>query len=228
MNYKQNPRFCSRESLGEELISMPSSKLYSEDSISNKWNHFFMNSSASDTDLESNDPRISTRESYTSSSCSPTSLEGLRLDVPKRMLNTDNSPTEKGISLVPESPKRKSDGLCQITLSSYPSTYQHRIEEEKTGLIGHNKMETSRLDDINESHSVTFTRQPNLSSMLNVENFDKMEKLKTSSNENGMLKSVKGTVRGYKNMVRRYSASFNSKGHVIPPGEQVSKISRFP
>jgi hypothetical protein len=81
-------------------------------------------------------------------------------------------------------------------------------------------MESSRLDD-NEEIDHFDAIPTHISSRLNIEDFDRMERLKISNGENGMLKSVKGTVRGYKNMVRRYSASFNSKGHVIPPSGQV-------
>jgi hypothetical protein len=78
-------------------------------------------------------------------------------------------------------------------------------------------MESSRLDDDSEEIDHYDALPTRISSRLNIEDFDRMERLKISNGENGMLKSVKGTVRGYKNMVRRYSASFNSKGHVIPP-----------
>lgn len=226
MNYSEtDPSYHSPEISGKELnIFIPNNQRYSEENIPNKWNNFFTNNSGGETDIESSDSGKSFRTSYASSNCSSTSLEALKIDdVPEQMLNTDNSPAERNISLVPDSSRKKSDGLCQITFANNPSSNQQHVEKPQFGR--RNEMETSRLDDVNENHSsAVLTRQPNSPSRLNVEDFDNMDKLKISNTENGMLKSVKGTVRGYKNMVRRYSASFNSKGHVVSLVEQVYSI----
>lgn len=227
MNYSEtDPSYRSQDIRGEELdIFIPNNQRYSEETISNKWNNFFTNNSGGETDIESSDSGKSFRTSYASSSCSSTSLEALKIDdVPEQMLNTGNSPAERSISLVPDSSRRRTDGLCQVTFAnSLPSSYQQRVEKPQFGR--RNEMETSRLDDVNENYSsAVLTRQPTSPCRLNVEDFDNMDKLKISNTENGMLKSVKGTVRGYKNMVRRYSASFNSKGHVISVVEQVYSI----
>ena len=221
MNYYGNSRLYPRD----EFISIPNNSSHyagEPNNIENKWNHFFLNGPNVEVDIESSsDSSKSLTHSCASSSCSSTSSDGS--SGAERQLNTDNSPrlspTGKDISLASVFPKRKSDGLCQITLSNKPSTLQHFLNGQEFGR--NNKMESSRLDD-NEEIDHFDALPMHIPSRLNIEDFDRMERLKVSNGENGMLKSVKGTVRGYKNMVRRYSASFNSKGHVIPPNGQVS------
>ena len=205
------------------LIQNNSSHYGEAQNIADKWNHFFLKGSSIDVDIDSSsDSSKSVLNSCSSSSCSSTSLDGS--SGAERQLNKDNSPslspTERDISLASAFPKRKSDGLCQITLSNKPSTLQNFVNAQELGRK--NKMETSRLDDDHEEIDNFDVLPTHISSRLNIEDFDRMERLKISNGENGMLKSVKGTVRGYKNMVRRYSASFNSKGHVVPPSGQVS------
>ena len=205
------------------LIQNNSSHYGEAGNIEDKWNHFFLKGSSIDVDIESSsDSSKSVLNSCDSSSCSSTSLDAS--SGAERQSNTDNSPnlspTERDISLASAFPKRKSDGLCQLTLSNKPSTLQNFLNAQEFGR--NNKMETSRLDDDHEETDHFDALPAHISSRLNIEDFDRMERLKISNGENGMLKSVKGTVRGYKNMVRRYSASFNSKGHVVPPPGQVS------
>jgi hypothetical protein len=223
MSYYENSGLRSYPRDDFILIPNNSSHLYAGEtqSIADKWNHFFLNGSNVDVDIESSsDSSKSLINSCGSSSCSSTSLEGSA--GAERRLNTDNSPslspTARDISLAGVFPKRKSaDGLCQITLSNKPSL-QHFLNGQEFGR--NNEMESSRLDDEETDHYDAHSTH--ISSRLNIVDIDRMERLKMSNGENGMLKSVKGTVRGYKNMVRRYSASFNSKGHVIPPPGQVS------
>ena len=221
MSYYQNSGLRSYPQDDLVLIPNNSSQYGESQHIAEKWNHFFLNGSNVDVDIESSsDSSKSAFHSCDSSSCSSTSLDGS--SGAERPINKDNSPnlspTGRDISLVSAFPKRKSDGLCQITLSNKPSSLQHFLNGQ--GFRSNNEMETSRLDD-NEEIDHFDALPANISSRLNIEDFDRMERLKISNSENGMLKSVKGTVRGYKNMVRRYSASFNSKGHVIPPPGQV-------
>ena len=223
MTYYENSG--SRSYPRDELILIQNnSSHYGEaQNITDKWNHFFLKGSSIDVDIDSSsDSSKSVLNSCSSSSCSSTSLDGSSRA--ERQLNKDNSPslspTERDISLASAFPKRKSDGLCQITLSNKPSTLQNFLNAQELGRK--NKMETSRLDDDHEEIDNFDALPTHISSRLNIEDFDRIERLKISNGENGMLKSVKGTVRGYKNMVRRYSASFNSKGHVVPPSGQVS------
>ena len=213
----------------EEYILYPSTNgSYSpcNESITNKWNNFFLNSSGSETYTGSNDSdNESTRVSYSSRNfSSPTSFEGLKVDDTQEITSdntSDNSPTVKGISLAHQPSKRNTDGLCQITLSGFPSTTQDQVKRianppgfrQRQVLF----MEPSRLEDEDHSEIPPIRHSHSISSRL--DDRDRVERL-SNGNDNGMLKSVKGTVRGYKNMVRRYSASFNSKGHVIPT-EQV-------
>ena len=222
MNYYGNSR---RSYPRDEFIIIPNNTSHyageTTHNIENKWKHFFLNGSSVEVDIESSsDSSKSFTPSCASSSCSSTSLDGSGRA--ERQLNADNSPrlspTGRDISLASAFPERKSDGLCQITLSNKPSTLQHFLNGQE--FDRNNEMESSRLDD-NEEIDHFDAIPTHISSRLNIEDFDRMERLKISNGENGMLKSVKGTVRGYKNMVRRYSASFNSKGHVIPPSGQV-------
>lgn len=236
MSYFENRALHSYEIPPNDYILIPNnSSSYArtqQQNIADKWNHFFVNGSNVEADIDSSsDSSKSILNSCTSSSCSSTSLDGS--SGAERQFNTDNSPTlsptERDISLATDIPKRKSDGLCQITLSNKPSRLQHflprEVKHSESEFTHYNKMKSSRLDDDNEEIDHYGALPTHITSRLNIEDFDRMERLKISSGENGMLKSVKGTVRGYKNMVRRYSASFNSKGHVIPPPGQVSFLS---
>ena len=228
MSYFENSQ--TYENQRDEYILIPHNASHygraEPENIVDKWNHFFLNGSNVEADIESrSNSSKSVINSCASSSCSSTSLAGST--GAERLSNTDNgsplSPTGRDISLASDFPKRKSDGLCQITLSNKPSTLQHFLNGRQ---VNHpeparlyNEMESSRLDDDpkeTDHYDMTHSRK------LNIEDVERMERVKISNNENGMLKSVKGTVRGYKNMVRRYSASFNSKGHVIPPPGQVN------
>lgn len=219
MSYYENSGLRSYPRNDLILIPNNSSHYEQPQNIANKWNHFFLSGSnvEVDIDVSSSDSSKSVIHSSASSSCSSTSLDGS--SGAERRFNTDNSPslspTGRDISLASGFAKRKSDGLCQITLSNKPSTLQHFINGQE--FCRNNEMESSRLDDDSEEIDHYDALPTRISSRLNIEDFDRMERLKISNGENGMLKSVKGTVRGYKNMVRRYSASFNSKGHVIPP-----------
>ena len=196
-----------------------------QQNVADKWNHFFLNRSNVEVDIESrSDSNRSAINSCSSSFDSSTSLHGST--GAERRMNTNNSsclsPTGKNISFSNGFSKQKSDGLCQITLSNKPSTLRHFLNDKVNEFGRNNDMENSRLDDDNEELDHYEALPTHISSRLNIQDFDRMERLKISNAENGMLKSVKGTVRGYKNMVRRYSASFNSKGHVIPPPGQVN------
>lgn len=165
-------------------------------------------------DIDSgNDSDKSFVNSYGSSSSSSFDVNEISTNLAGLQINNSRRPTAKVFPFVLPSdyPQNISDGSCRITQTSKSSSLHHSFiaKMEKNYPLDEQIEEKDDLD--------MFPRKT--SSKLNIEHFDRVEKLKLSNGENEMLKSMKGTVRGYKNMVRRYSASFNAKGHVIPPSD---------
>lgn len=225
MSYYESSGSSQSFSREDYILISTNASHYAEEphSIANKWNDFFLNCNGVDIVTNSKSSKSAILSS-TSSSCSSTSLDGFNRAErpPNKGYSPQLSPTEKDISLA--NPERKSDGLCRITLCNKRSTLQN-FPNSQDSVQRNDKMERSRLDDETEEIDHYTALPLHGACRLHVEDFDRIERLKISNGECGTLKSVKDTVRGYKNMVRRYSASFNSKGHVIPPsGTQVSLI----